>query len=138
MTDHDALAPQHPEIHDPTDGSVPTEPVSRHLPASAGGPARWRWAVALLVVVLAATATIAGGVLLTGARPTSTVARWAPADSLVYVELRPDLPGGQRDQLAAFLSAFPGFADRSTLEQKLTEIYDRLLSNASKGRQSYG
>jgi Protein of unknown function (DUF3352) len=137
MTDHDALASQHPEIHEPTDASVPTEPVSRRLPSSAGGPTRWRWAVALLVVVLAATATIAGGVLLTGARSTSTVARWAPADALVYAELRPDLPGGQRDQLAAFLSAFPGFADRSTLEQKLTEVYDKLVSNASKGKQSY-
>src|SRR5512135_1033405 len=137
MTDHDALAPQHPEIHDPTETSVPTEPVSRRLPSSAGGPTRWRWAVALLVVVLAATATIAGGILLTGARSTSTVARWAPADALVYAELRPDLPGGQRDQLAAFLSAFPGFADRSTLEQKLTEVYDKLVSSASKGKQSY-
>lgn len=136
MTEHHALASQPPEIHDPSEASVPTEPVSRRPPA-APARGRWRWLVALLVVALAATATIAGGILLTGARTASTVARWAPADALVYAELRPDLPGDQRDQLAAFLSAFPGFADRSTLDQKLTEVYDRLVSNASKGKQSY-
>jgi hypothetical protein len=136
MTDNEPFAPPNVEIHEGAEGPAPTQPVRR---ARRGGarPAAWRWAVAALVVVLAATATLAGGILLTGSRSVSTVARWAPPDALVYAELRPDLPGDQRDQLAAFLSAFPGFADRSILEQKLSELYDQLLSDATKGKQSY-
>ncbi|HYM83714.1 MAG TPA: DUF3352 domain-containing protein [Candidatus Dormibacteraeota bacterium] len=126
-----------PVIQDLPASPAPTERVA----ASSGTPMpptrRWRWAVALLVVALATTATIGAGILLTGARSISAVARWAPADALVYAEVRADLPGDQRDQLAAFLSAFPGFADRSILERKLTEVYDRLLSDATKGKQTY-
>jgi hypothetical protein len=136
MTDHEPLAPPTIEIDDGTEGPTPTEPVRRGAPGTARR-APWRWVVALLVVALATTATLAGAIVLTGSRSVSTVARWAPADALVYGELRPDLPGDQRDQLAAFLSAFPGFADRSILEEKLTQVYDQLLSTASKGKQSY-
>jgi hypothetical protein len=117
----------------PTAPTVPpTSPTPDRPPVS-----RWRWAAALVVVALAVGATIAGAILLTGASAASTVARWAPPDAVLYVEVRADLPGDQEAALGEFLSAFPGFADQSTLDRKLTELYDRLLEAASEGSQTW-
>ncbi len=141
MTDH-ATPEVRPtsEIQEVPPAPAPTQPVARSG-ATTGGTARargrWRWPIAIVVVALLVTSTVAGAVLLTGARDASAVAGWAPTDALVYGELRADLPGDQRDKLAAFLSAFPGFSDRSLLERKLAEVYDRLLSSATKGKQTY-
>jgi hypothetical protein len=134
-TDEQASHPQ-ATIEELGRASAPTEaalpPQRSRQPAS-----RWRWAVALVVVGLATTATIAGAILLTGASAASTVARWAPPDTVVYAELRADLPGDQEAALGEFLSAFPGFADQASLDRKLTELYDRLLEAATDGRQTW-
>ena len=106
---------------------VPTPPDRR------AGRARWSVAVAAALVILAVSA--AGLYALVGAAAGSTVAKWAPADSLVFVEVRGDLPGDQRQNLGRFLAHFPGFADQSTLDQKLDETLDRLVE-PGVGRQA--
>ncbi len=96
-----------------------------------------RWVVALLgiIVVVAGSAVI---VTLAGARPAASVAvGYMPAATFSYTELRLDLPGDQRQKLAEFLKAFPGFADQSQIEPKLNDVLDRLVRAASKDKQTW-
>ena len=96
-----------------------------------------RWAIALVVVALVAGTASAAFIALSGSTASSTVAQWAPADSVMYEELRLDLPGDQHAGLGQFLSAFPGFADQASLDAKLDEAYDKIVSGASTGSQDY-
>ena len=98
---------------------------------------RGRWIVALVVAALVVAAAAGAFIAVSGASGPSTVARWAPADSVVYAEARFDLPGDQRAGLGSFLSAFPGFADQTTLDAKLAELYDRIIRAASNGAHAY-
>lgn len=96
-----------------------------------------RWAIALggLAVVLVVSAAI---VLLAGGRPAASVmVGYMPNDTLTYSEYRLDLPGDQRQKLAAFLSKFPGFADQSAVEPKLYEVLDRILGAATKNTHTF-
>jgi Protein of unknown function (DUF3352) len=98
---------------------------------------RLRWGIALLVSLF--VVVIAGGAfyLVTAATPTSALLADVPGDALYYVELRADLPGSQRQALAELLSGFPGFADRSQLDAKLSESVDKLLLRATDGKYDY-
>ena len=99
-----------------------------------GGRARWAIAlVATLVVVL-----VAGGlVAFAGAGAASVGPAYAPADALLYMDVRGDLPGDQRQQLATFMAHFPGFADPSSLQTKLDQALDKLVSKATNGAYTY-
>lgn len=110
-----------------------TEPV---VPAAAVRSRSSRWPVALLVTVLALGGLAAGVAVLSG-RPIPEARRWVPASAALVVELRPDLPGDQRDGLGALLAHFPGFRDRSLLDRKLDETAERLVGQASGGAVSY-
>ncbi len=94
-------------------------------------PTRWLIAAVIGVVVVALSAT--GLFVLTGSTTAATPAAWAPADSIIYMELRADLPGDQRQNLARFLAHFPGYADQSIFGQKLDETLDRLVAKSSNG-----
>lgn len=109
-------------------------PLIQPTRTSRGGRARWAVAlVATLVVVL-----VAGGlVALAGAGATSVGPAYAPRDALLYVDIRGDLPGDQRQQLATFMAHFPGFADPSSLQTKLNQALDKLVSKATNGTYSY-
>ncbi len=102
-----------------------------------GGSSRLRWVVALLVTALVVVAGVAAVTLLTGQSAPSKVAGYAPAGSVVYGELRLDLPGDQRQQLGQFLAKFPGFDDQSTLDLKIDDVLDRVVRAASDGRQDW-
>ena len=88
--------------------------------------------VALVVVVSGVAAA-----LLTGSAPNAKILAWAPADSIVYGEFRLDLPGDQRQNVAEFLSHFPGFDDQAAIDTKLDETLDQFLTSATDGDQSY-
>lgn len=134
----DEQTPTSPGFEPPTaaEPEVDVHPGQGAAFLTATGPSRQRWVLAAAVsaVVIAASALIAG--LLAG-RATPEVLRYVGAEALVVVELRPELPGDQRDRLAEFLSHFPGFKDRTTLEQKLDESFDLLISQHSNGELSY-
>jgi hypothetical protein len=104
-------------------------------PPRRGGRLRWAAAIAVVAVVIAASAAAAA--LLTGGSATSTVLGYVPAQTIVYGEVRLDLPGDQKSAVGAFLSKFPGFADQSALDSKLDEVLDDLVRGASNGEQTY-
>jgi hypothetical protein len=101
-------------------------------PTSAAGRLRWLLAAAVSIVVVAGSVAIAA-LVVGGAGPSGLLAR-APGDSLLYAELRFDLPGGQRAAVGRFLSAFPGFDDQALLEAKLDDLFERAVGAATDGR----
>ncbi|HUQ79403.1 MAG TPA: DUF3352 domain-containing protein [Patescibacteria group bacterium] len=101
------------------------------------GRSRARWLLALVGVLVVAVATFLI-VSLAGGKPgASSAIGWMPATTTSYSEVRLDLPGDQRQKLAAFLSVFPGFKDQSQIEPKLNDVLDRLVRAASKGTQTW-
>jgi hypothetical protein len=98
---------------------------------------RGRWFAALGIVALVVAGTAAATLMLTGTSPAATVMGYVPTDSVVYGEVRLDLPGDQERKIGEFLSKFPGFADQAALDTKLDEVLDRLISDASDGEQTF-
>ena len=103
---------------------------------TAGGANRARWAIGLGIAGLAIVAVIAA-ILTLGSRPTPPALTYIPADAVLVVEVRPDLPGDQLQKLGNLLAHFPGFADQSTLPDKLDESFTQLLGRASGGSVDY-
>jgi len=96
---------------------------------------RWVLAIVGIVIVIAASALI---VSLAGSRPTTSIGLgYMPATIGQYSEVRMDLPGDQRQKLAAFLAFFPGFKDQSQVEPKLNETLDKIVGLVSGGKQTY-
>lgn len=110
-------------------------PATRVEPPPRGSTLRW--GIALLVTVLVVAGAFAAVVLLAGQSAPSKLVGYVPADSVVYGELRLDLPGDQRQKLGQFLSKFPGFDDQATLDTKLDEVLDRFVRTVSSDGQDY-
>jgi hypothetical protein len=98
---------------------------------------RGRWAISIVVIALVMLTSAAVVLLITGRSSTATILGYVPDDSIVYGEVRLDLPGDQRQAVGGFLSKFPGFADQAALDTKLDEVLDNLVKDATKGDQSY-
>ncbi|MDL2334571.1 MAG: DUF3352 domain-containing protein [Chloroflexota bacterium] len=124
-----------------SDGSIFSRPAATTAPVAAPTTntptsqpmtltSRWRWAVVgvatVLVVGLLGAAFVLGR---PGGGTPSTVARYAPANTVTYLELNETLPGDQHNLVAQFMSHFPGFADQAAFDTKLDEtlqsIFDR-------------
>ena len=104
---------------------------------SSPGRTRLRWGLALVGVLIVALGSFAI-VSLVGGRPSPSIALgYMPATTVSYSEIRLDLPGDQRQKLAAFLQAFPGFQDQSAIEPKIDEVFDRIVKAASKDSQTW-
>jgi hypothetical protein len=110
------------------DDVPPLEPVRE----SGGSGVRWLIAGLATILVLGAVVAL---ILVYGLRPAavSALPEYAPANSALYAELRLDLPGDQRFKVVEFMSKFPGFADPSTFEQKITDSLDQLLLSTGTG-----
>jgi len=115
---------------------IRTSPVTTGEPASTGR-SRIRWAAALVVTALVVVVAAAGTLLLTGSAGDPDVLTWTPKDSVVYAELRLDLPGSQETELAKVMRAFPGFDDQAAFPTKLNEALDQLVKRVSNDRQGY-
>src|SRR5215203_2949757 len=116
-------------------GPVPASPVLPPSKPRSGG--RLRWAAGLAVVALVILASAAVAALVTGQTSSSTVLGYVPAGTTAYGEVRLDLPGDERAATGAFLSKFPGFADQAALDSKLDEMLDELVKGATANEQSY-
>jgi hypothetical protein len=103
-------------------GSVPVAPVS-----PGNGRARWFIAAGIAGVAIAA---MIGGVLLLSRPATPTALSYVPGDAPFVAELRLDLPGDQTQHLGNLLAHFPGFADQSTLTDKIDEALSQLVGMA--------
>ena len=119
--------------------ATPVATTSLTPPPPAGRPRsnRVRWLAAGVLIALVAAVTGLATFALTSSKSTSVVLGYVPTDSVAYGELRLDLPGDQRQNVGAFLSKFPGFADQAALDSKLDEVLDRLVGQASQDKQSY-
>jgi len=113
---------------------IETRPIDPPSTNGNRGSSRLRWVVAGLATLLV-VATLGGVLFLAAPRAgaASATAHYVPADTGMYAEIRLDLPGDQHDNLAAFMSHFPGFADQAALQQKIDESLNTVLSNKSNG-----
>jgi hypothetical protein len=101
-------------------------------PAVSGRARRFRWGVALAVVAIVALVTAGGAWVLSGATgPRSLTAAVAPRGTVFFLEIRTDLPGDQRSNLATFMSHFPGFQDRSQFDNALDDTLNKLTGAVS-------
>jgi hypothetical protein len=117
------------------DTAPAVEPVAAAAPPSAGG-SRARWLIGGGLAV-AAVAAIALGASFLAASPLPEVLKYLPADSAVVIEIRPELPGDQRQHLGNFLAHFPGFEDQSTLDEKIDEVLERITRESTSGEVDY-
>lgn len=114
------------------EGSQP-QPTVEPVQPQRGNRLRWLVAVVASLLIIGAIAVIfmlanppaQGGV--------SALARYAPADTVAYVEARLDLPGDQRDRLVSFMSHFPGFADPANFELKISDTLDQAMTGTGLG-----
>lgn len=130
--------PSYPVEQPAEPGVAWATPVPVKPPASGSGRGRrvrWAAAIAVIAVVLGASAALAA--FITGAQSQSTVIGYVPSDSVAYVEARLDLPGDQRKAVGEFLAHFPGFKDSAALDTKLDEALDQLVKDATDGAQTY-
>jgi hypothetical protein len=145
MTDFERPVSDGSEPNDPIDQVDPNATAPSDTPTTpavdGGRPARprdrVRWLAAGSLIALVAIGTAAIMLLLTGSTAPSTVQGYVPADSVMYGELRLDLPGDQRQKVGQFLSKFPGFADQAALDTKLDEVLDRLVAQGTHDKQTY-
>ncbi len=116
----------------------PVDPTAdQPAPAAAGGQSRRRWAVAIGVVALIAIGIGIVAVLAGRGGLEAVAPRYLPATTVVYGDVRFDLPGDQRQEVTALLALFPGFEDASTLELKADDTFDRLVKAATEAKASY-
>jgi hypothetical protein len=119
------------------DGPVTVlEPVAATPAGTAPGTSRSRWLIGGGLAV-AAVAAIALAASFLAASPLPDVLKYLPAESAVVVELRPELPGDQRQHLGNLLAHFPGFEDQSTLDDKIDELLERITSASTGGQIDY-
>ena len=109
---------------------------STALPAMTPRHGLRRWFVALVATVLL---VVSGSGLVAFAQSDAASGKgpqFVPADAAVYVEVRLDLPAGQGEALAEFMTAFPGFADTGSFELKVGEAVNGLIGEATGGAVS--
>ena len=120
--------------YEPAPGLAPVAPVLPPKAPRSAGRARWAIGFAIIALVIGASAVVGA---LIGASPVATVLGYVPDKTIVYTEVRLDLPGDQRRSVGTFLSKFPGFADQAALDTKLDEVLDRLIKDATTNDQTY-
>lgn len=102
-------------------------------PVVASRASGWRMVVIALVTVLAVgIGTVVGAFLIVGrGAGLGAAARYVPADAVVYIEARLDLPGAQREQLRAILDRFPGIETDKVLGAALADTLDSALADTN-------
>jgi hypothetical protein len=127
------------ETTQPETVSMPSQaaPVAPAAPAVPAPRGRRRWYAAIGVAALAIVAIVAVAFLAGRGGIVAGAPDYLPATTVAYADVRLDMPGDQRAQVAQLLSRFPGFADQAAFESKLDETFDRLLSQVGGGGYTY-
>ncbi|HYN63684.1 MAG TPA: DUF3352 domain-containing protein, partial [Candidatus Limnocylindrales bacterium] len=95
---------------------------------------RWRIAVIGAVTVLAAGIGLVLGLTVLpgrGSSPLGTSASYVPAQAVMYMEARLDLPAGQRGSLRIILERFPGIDADDLLTDALADTLDDALAGSN-------
>jgi hypothetical protein len=127
MSDHRTLHPQVGHApHVTGSGGEASRP-----PANTAARRPWRWLVAVFTTAVMLLGTL--GISAVSSKTDYQMgggAAYLPADAFAYAELRLDLPGDQSDNLMAFLSRFPGFADGASFTTKLDEALEQFFGRS--------
>src|SRR5664279_2040078 len=129
---------------EPTSEAVPTAAVellsadgTLNAPLANPRRRRLRWTIAAVATAVVVAGSALGFAVLASARTSSAVLPWAPADAILYAEVRADLPGDQRANLLAFLSKFPGFADQTSFDAKADDGLNRLVKHLTNDKHDF-
>jgi hypothetical protein len=116
-----------------------TEPVKSTVRARRSRLPRLRWLVAVLAIVVVGAGSFAGYRLLAASAPVALpdLSTYAPATSLAYFEFHLNGPADQRQQLDQFLAHFPGFADGTPFETRLSNELDSVLEPVTGETRAY-
>ncbi len=87
-----------------------------------------RLVVALVTLIGLAGAAFIGGYLLLFSASTDRAAALAPADTAVYVNVYLQPSTGQQMNLSGLIGRLPGFADDASLDEKVDQVVQNLLS----------
>ena len=89
-----------------------------------------RLVIALVTLLGLTGVAVVAAYLLLFAAGTDRAARLAPADTAVYVNVYLQPSAGQQMNLSELIGRFPGFADDATLDDKIDQIVQNLLTGA--------
>ena len=89
-----------------------------------------RLVIALTTLIVLAGGTFLAAYLLIFAGVSDRAAALAPADTIAYVNVYLQPSTSQQMKLGALLGRLPGFEDTSTLDEKIDEVTQNLLSTA--------
>jgi hypothetical protein len=89
-----------------------------------------RLVIALTTLITLAGATFLAAYLLIFAGVTDRAAAIAPADTIAYANVYLQPSTAQQMRLGALIGRLPGFEDASTLDEKIDEVAQNLLSTA--------
>ena len=115
-------------------GTPPSDRAGSPRRRSAAG--RSRWAAAIAVVALVARPSAVVVALWSARRPHATVLGYVPSDTVVYGELRLDLPGDQRQASASSSRSSRASPTRPRSRRSSTRSLDRLVADATDGKQT--
>ena len=121
----------------PTAGPPVDATADQPTAVTTGGSSRTRWMVAIGIVALIALGIGLVAVLAGRGGLDAVAPRYLPATTIQYLDVRFDLPGDQRQEVAKLLALFPGFEDASTLDLKADDTFERLVKAATDGKASY-
>ncbi|HWH36792.1 MAG TPA: DUF3352 domain-containing protein [Candidatus Limnocylindrales bacterium] len=134
--------PPAPSAPLPPIGTAP-ESYGWNPPAPPPEPRRRGWLLPVAgLVLLLIVAAIGVYVFLNQGRTTGPDAARAgyaylPADSAMAMELRLDLPAGQREQFVRFATRFPQFGDAGQVERQIDQLLNEAIATASGGMANY-
>jgi hypothetical protein len=89
-----------------------------------------RLVIALVALIGLTGAAVVAGYLLVFGAATDRAAALVPAEAAVYANVYLQPSNGQRMNLAGLLGRVPGFEDESTLDEKLDQVAQNLLSGS--------
>ena len=89
-----------------------------------------RLVIALTTLIVLAGGTFLAAYLFLFAGVSDRAASLAPADTIAYVNVYLQPSSSQQMKLGALLGRLPGFEDTSTLDEKIDEVTQNLLSTA--------
>ncbi len=98
----------------------------------------WRWLVALAATALL---VVSGSSLVAFAQGGAGATKgpiFLPAGTPLYLEVRLDMPDGQKEALAQLLTAFPGFADAGSFDMIVEQVLNGVVGGMGDGSLSFG
>jgi hypothetical protein len=127
-----------PAATTPLQAVTPMGTVARAgvAPAPASGGSRTKWIIAIGAAVVALAVAL-GAVFMLGKQASPSALGYIPGDAAFVGEIRLDLPGDQMQKLGNLLAHFPGFADQSTLSDKLDEALSKLVASSRSTSVDY-